>query len=109
MLDRLPEMVPQFVKDMTDAELRTAINAYCDSTIPRRAKKKRWKVKKPDVIRRAIYDNVFGQPWEGAVNPPAIRNMTPSQMRLVVTLCHSVLEGDIKLDLLVTRSAAMRA
>lgn len=108
MLDNLHENVPVEVKDMTDADLKTRINTMIDNTLPRRAKKKRWKVKDKAVFRRMVYDAVFNKPWEQAVNPPAIRNMNRLQMQLVLTVCMGVFEGKIDPHHLLARSDAMR-
>lgn len=108
MLDNLPDHIPVEVKDMSDADLKTQITNHCAFVLPRRAKKKKWKVKSDDVFRRIIYDNVFGKPWDQAVNPPAIRNMTRHQMALVYTLCRLVFEGKVDTLLLLERSNGMR-
>lgn len=108
MLDDLHNNIPVEVQEMTDADLKTRINTMIDTTLPRRAKKKRWKVKDKAVFRRMIYDAVFNKPWEQAVNPPAIRNMHKLQMQLVLTVCIGVFEGKIDHTHLLARSDAMR-
>lgn len=108
MLDALHEHITDEIKEMSDADLKTQINHTITSTLPRRAKKKRWKVKDPNVFRRAIYDNVFGRPWEQVVNPPAIRNMNRLQMELVLVLARGLFEQKVKIADLLHRSDNMR-
>ena len=108
MLDNLHEHITDEIKELTDADLKTRINSMISSSLPRRAKKERWKVKDADVFRRVIYDNVFGCPWEQVVNPPAIRNMNRLQMQLVLALAQALFDHKVKVVDLLHRSDSMR-
>lgn len=109
MLEELPQHVTEETKSLSDAELRTRINRMIGSAIPRRAKKRRWKLRETDTFRRIIYDNVCGAPWDQVVSPPAIRNMSRTQLELVLTLAVGLLDGKVRAQHLLTRSTAMRS
>jgi hypothetical protein len=100
---------PKIAEGATEVALKAELGGLIERVLPRRAKKRRWPVQNPEVLRRIVYDTAMGARWETIVQPPAMRNMSRAQVICCLSVAEAMRDGELSVDLLLRRSNIMRA
>ena len=69
---------------------------------------KPWPVKHDHCFQRIVLDNICGDAWCSVIKTPAYKHLNTEQATAAVALCHQIINEDVALSMLNTRSLNWR-